>query len=463
METSKKLILLLVISAILPYASFAVFAGVHLYLLPYIIIPLFVSFGLTYLILKGEIKSFNKLTEFAKNLKDGRWSSRLLDFKTPVFAQLADAFNMAALMFEKKQKELRQVIDLVPGFIYAKDFDGNILLANKELSQFLKKEPQEIVGKNELDFEDIAFLKNSSFEDEVLDDNLLKYISEEEFESGGKTTTYLVFRSPLVDNDGSKLGMLVFAYDITTLKEIQQNLQALNISLEARVKEEVEKNILKDKELIKEKEKFIRNAVHEINTALTVITLNAEYLITEHGQNRAASAILGAAKSLSSAYGDLSYSTIKDSPTFQKESIVDASELLKSRVEFFEDIAGLSDISLLSKIEPNASFFLNKAKLTRLIDNNLSNAIKYSHPQKSVFVRLFCDAGVWVLEFESVGKKIEDKERIFELYMREDGIKGGHGVGLNMVKEICDEYKIHIEVKTSGDKNIFRYRFNKNC
>lgn len=463
METSKKLILLFFITAILPYVSFVAFAGVHFYLLPYILLPLLVSFGLIYFVLRDELEAFKKLTEFAKNLKDGRWSSRLLAFKTPGFTQLAEAFNMAATMFEKKQKELRQVIDLVPGFIYAKDFDGNILLANKELSKFLQKEPQEIVGKNEIEFAGISFLKNSSFEDEVFDDNLLQYISEEEFESEDKRTTYLVFRSPLIDNDGNRLGVLVFAYDITTLKDIQQNLQTLNISLEARVKEEVEKNILKDKEIIKEKEKFIRNAVHEINTALTVITLNAEYLITEHGQNKSASAILGAAKSLSSSYGDLSYSTIKDSPTFQKESIVDASELLKSRVEFFGDIAGLSDITLHSKVEPKASFFLNKAKLTRLIDNNLSNAIKYSHPQKSVFVRLFRDAEVWVLEFESIGKKIEDKDKIFELYMREDGIKGGHGVGLNMVKEICDEYKINIEVQTSGDKNIFRYRFNKNC
>ncbi len=303
----------------------------------------------------------------------------------------------------------------------------------------------------------------SSFDKEFFNDNSLKSISEEECLLDGKTLTYLVFRSQLTGNDGARLATLVFAYDITTLKEIQDNLQALNISLEAKVAEEVAKNLQKDKELIKEKEKFIRNAVHEINTALTIITLNAEYIIKEHGQSRSASAILGAAKSLSSAYGDLSYSTIKDSPTFQKESSVKVSELIIERIEFFRDIAGLSDITLASQIQPGAVFVLNQAKLTRLIDNNLSNAIKYSYPQKTIFIRFVCDIGGWVLEFESTGKKIEDKVKIFELFSREDGIKGGHGVGLSMVKEICDEYGIDIEVDTQDNKNIFRYRFNKSC
>ncbi len=463
METSKKLLILFFLLFILPYSSFLVYTGLSFSVIAYIALPLFVSLAVSILILKDEFLSFSKLKEFAKALKDEKWSSRIEGRVASGFSEAAEALNMAAERFERKQNELRQVIDLVPGFIYAKDANGDLVLANKAFAKFLGKAPQEIVGKNEMEFELLSFLRSSSFDKDVFEDDSLKSISEEECNLNGENFTYLVFRSPLMDNDGNRLAMLVFAYDISTLKEIQDNLQVLNISLEARVGEEVAKNIQKDKELIKEKEKFIRNAVHEINTALTVISLNAEYLIKDHGQSRSASAILGAAKSLSSAYGDLSYSTIKDSPTFQKESSVEVSELIMDRIEFFRDIAGLSDITLASQIKPGAIFFLNQAKLTRLIDNNLSNAIKYSHPQKTVFIRFVCDMGRWILEFESVGKKIEDKEKIFELFAREDGIKGGHGVGLSMVKEICDEQGVEIEVITEGNKNIFRYRFNKNC
>jgi len=463
METFKKQILFFFAIAALPYFSFWLYAGFAYSALSYILVPFFITILLVLFVFKKEHSALRRLTEFAKALKEGKWSYRIEEINVSGFSEVAEAFNIAADRFERKQNELRQVIDLVPGFIYAKDEKGDIALANEAFAKFLGRAPQEIVGKNETEFEPMSFLRHSSFDSDVFEDNSLKSISEEEYVDSEKTLTYLVFRSPLLDNEGNKLASLVFAYDITTLKMIQDNLRQLNISLEAKVAEEVAKNVQKDKELIKEKEKFIRNAVHEINTALTVITLNAEYLIKEYGDNRSTSAVLGAAKSLSTAYGDLSYSAIKDSPTFQKESNVEVSELIKERIEFFRDIAALSDITLASQIKPGAIFFLNQAKLMRLIDNNLSNAIKYSHPQKTIFIRFVCDVGKWMLEFESVGKKIEDKSKIFELFSREDGIKGGHGIGLSMVKEICDEQGIEIDVITDGNKNIFRYRFNKNC
>ncbi len=464
METSKKLITLFFITTALPYISFLAYADFAIAALPYVLIPMSATMFLAYLIVKEDLLSVRKLTDFARALKIDNWSYRVNDVKSSWLMEVADAFNLAAERFERKQNELRQVIDLVPGFIYAKDTSGKIVLANKAFAAFLNKIPQEIVGCHVDEFDSVSFLKKSPFEDDDNDNDLLKSISEEDCEKDGNHFVYLVFRSPLFGTDKRRLANLVFAYDITTMKEIQNNLQTLNISLEARVKEEVAKNIEKDKELIRAKEKFIRNAVHEINTALTVITLNAEYLIKDYGVNRSTSAILGGAKSLSSAYGDLSYFTLKDSSTFQKESSVDVSELIIERIEFFRDIAGLSDITLACQIKPGALFTANEAKLTRLIDNNLSNAIKYSHPQKTIFIRFTSDeSDNWILEFESIGKKIEDKSKIFELYTREDGIKGGHGVGLSMVKEICDDQGIVIELDTEGNRNIFRYRFSKNC
>lgn len=456
METSKKLLLLFASIVILPYSFFWAYSGFDVVLLGFVVLLLLLSLIFSAVVLKEELSGLRKLVDFAKALKDERWSTRVVGVHASCFEELTEAFNMAAERFERKQAELRQIIDLIPGFIYAKDDRGTILLANRCLSSYLGRQPWEIVGESENKFEGISFLSsdNGQRNDRV--------ISEEVCYKDGIKSTYLVYKTPLLSKDGNKLANLVFAYDISDQKEIQKNLEILNNSLEERVAQEVDKNIQKDKELIKEKEKFIRNAVHEINSALTVITLNAEYLIKENGKSRSTSAILGAAKSLSSAYGDLSYSTIKDSPTFQKESSIDVSELIRLRVEFFLDIAGLSDITIKTGIEDGAVFVINEAKLTRLIDNNLSNAIKYSHPQKEVTVNFFCQDGVWWLEFYSEGKRIENKDKIFELYMREDGIKGGHGVGLSMVKEICDEYGIKIDVETFENKNIFRYRFEKN-
>ncbi|MDQ7066575.1 MAG: ATP-binding protein [Sulfurimonas sp.] len=51
-------------------------------------------------------------------------------------------------------------------------------------------------------------------------------------------------------------------------------------------------------------------------------------------------------------------------------------------------------------------------------------------------------------------------EAIFELYNRDSNIAGGFGVGLNIVKQICDSYKIKVEVKsTLGEGSEFRLKF----
>ncbi len=472
METFKKIIYLLLLASILPYLAFWAYFNFELNVLFYIMpICIFGVLGLLF-VLRQELAALKKLTKFVKDLKkDGKYSVQLSKLEIGGFSELVDTLNTVADRFEAKQRELRQVIDLVPGFIYSKDMNGNILLVNEALSKFLKISSLNMLGKNEDEFEVLGCLGNKELEKEILESKGTGSISAHECELSGKistqnndeVSTYLVFRAPLLDKNSKKLGILVFAYDITMLKNIQQNLETLNFSLEERVKEEVAKNSSKDKELIEAKEKFVRNAVHELNSALTVITLNAEYLMEEYGKSRSTSAILGAAKNLSNSYDDLSYATVKNSPFFQEEKEIDLNALLKERIRFFEDIAGLNDIVIQSDILSDKTVLMNIVKLTRVVDNNLSNAIKYSYPKNTIFVRYFCDDGILTLEFESIGRKIEDKNKIFDLYSRENGVKRGHGVGLSMVKEICNECKIGIEVECEENKNTFRYRFSNAC
>ncbi len=141
---------------VLPYLSFLSYVGFSFSVVLYILVPLFISLLGTVLVLKDELLSFGRLKEFAKALKDEKWSSRVENINTTWFSEIAQTLNMAADRFERKQNELRQVIDLVPGFIYAKDAKGNITLANKAFATFIGKAPQEIVGNNETQFDKIS-------------------------------------------------------------------------------------------------------------------------------------------------------------------------------------------------------------------------------------------------------------------------------------------------------------------
>ncbi|MEA3498818.1 MAG: hypothetical protein U9R16_07160, partial [Campylobacterota bacterium] len=63
------------------------------------------------------------------------------------------------------------------------------------------------------------------------------------------------------------------------------------------------------------------------------------------------------------------------------------------------------------------------------------------------------------LEFKTFGKPIVDTDKIFDKNYREDESKRGLGLGLNMVKGICEKYDINYEVSYEDGQNIFRYRF----
>ena len=54
----------------------------------------------------------------------------------------------------------------------------------------------------------------------------------------------------------------------------------------------------------------------------------------------------------------------------------------------------------------------------------------------------------------------KDTNIIFKRYVRENISLGGHGIGLSIVKDICDKYKIKIDVTSQENHNIFSYRLN---
>ncbi len=204
---------------------------------------------------------------------------------------------------------------------------------------------------------------------------------------------------------------------------------------------------------------FIKDSMHEINTPLAIIQLNADLFARKFGTNRYIPRIKAAAKTLATIYNDMDYLIKNERMAYVKEEI-DFSKFLHDRVDYFKEVALLRDIDIETDIKEGVTIRFNPTKLLRIVDNTLSNAIKYSHEKGKVRVELEdVEGGVrFIVRDEGVGMK--EPGRIFERYYREDSLKGGFGIGLNIVKKIADEEGVTIDIASEyGKGSTFSYTF----
>lgn len=206
---------------------------------------------------------------------------------------------------------------------------------------------------------------------------------------------------------------------------------------------------------------FIKDSMHEINTPLSIININVDMYNEKFGKNKYFSRIKSASKILSGIYNDMNYlikeQTINNAP--KKE--IDFSAFVEKSVDYFKDIAELKGIKIVQKIQSELFISFVPAKLQKIVDNTLSNAIKYGKEERDVVVILHSRGNKIVLSIHDYGIGIKEPEKIFSRYYREDDTKGGFGIGLNIVNKIILDEDIKVNVYSQLNVgSTFEYWFD---
>lgn len=235
-------------------------------------------------------------------------------------------------------------------------------------------------------------------------------------------------------------------------------LEDLNKNLEYKVSEKTAELT----KLIESQKTFIKNSVHEINTPLSIIQTNIDLLKMKIPNNKYITNIESGSKIIQYIYDDLSYLVKKDRVVYEKEYL-NFTDTLKSRIEFFEEIAISNSLYFIDNIEDDIYLKFNITELQRIIDNNLSNAIKYSFAKSPIFVKLYyIDDEEIEFSVTTNSKKIELVDKIFDDFYRENSARGGFGLGLKIVKDICDKNLVIISLQSNNNETKFTYRFKIN-
>lgn len=185
-------------------------------------------------------------------------------------------------------------------------------------------------------------------------------------------------------------------------------------------------------------EEFSKDILHDFNTPLTSLRLNIRMLQCPKTEEKKLNRIEQSIETLLRLQANL-------------RSYLEEHQLQQERFE----LKSLLDerVSLLQKIHPDIAFelscgdveiFANKDAFIRIIDNLLSNACKYNKANGDVLISF--DPQSSLLEIKDTGKGIASPERAFERFYKEQ--ERGVGIGLHIVKKLCDALGIAITLKS---------------
>jgi len=193
-------------------------------------------------------------------------------------------------------------------------------------------------------------------------------------------------------------------------------------------------------------DRFIKDTTHELNTPVSAILANIETIDRQNLSEKNIKKINRiniAAKTISNIYQDLTY-LILNHKLQKEDEDVNISNLLKDRCEYFKEIAKSKKINFIFDIKNNIQIRIDKNRAVKLIDNLISNAIKYNKINGKIKITL--KENFLSVKDSGIGIKNEKLDKIFDRYKRFNEISGGFGIGLNIVWMIAKEYNLNIEV-----------------
>lgn len=222
-------------------------------------------------------------------------------------------------------------------------------------------------------------------------------------------------------------------------------------------------------ELELQKDEFLAVVSHELKTPLTTIEIYTDLLhqllVKEDKQELAeftGKINIQINKLILLIKEMLDISRITGKTLFLNKELLNVNTLLEEIVAEKQPI--IKGHQLITRLNPVKEILGDRIRLVQVLDNIISNAVKYSPDARQVFIQTTQD-GDWItimIRDEGVGIPLTDQKKIFKRFFRsEETAKTfpGIGLGLYISHEIIRRHKGKIEVDShQGEGSAFRIK-----
>lgn len=244
------------------------------------------------------------------------------------------------------------------------------------------------------------------------------------------------------------------------LKEIEDQMNQIKLN--------INQSQLLAKEAEQRKNDLVVYLAHDLKTPLTSVIgylnlLKEESQISEQLRHKYLSISLSKAERLEDLINEFFDITRFNLSNLSLEtSQVNLSFLLEQLIAEFKPILADKDLSCRLIAPPNFSIVCDVAKMQRVFDNLLRNAVNYSFPNGTITIQLIPTADACQIRFINPGNVIppEKLNRIFEQFYRLDSARtsqtGGAGLGLSIAKQIVELHGGKISAASQSGFNQFQ-------
>ncbi|MDW7692259.1 two-component regulator propeller domain-containing protein [Flammeovirgaceae bacterium SG7u.132] len=239
----------------------------------------------------------------------------------------------------------------------------------------------------------------------------------------------------------------------------RESIEKQNKQLESKNEELIELNKEKN-HLISVVAHDLKSPLNQINGLISVMRLDEESLSNDH--TKYMDMISASAKRLNNMISKiLDVNSIESKKANFKFSVVDAYEVAKEAIEPYVEPAKTKQITIISEKENKGDHFINvdPAIYAQVIDNLVSNGIKFSPPKRSVYINIYDNEEeevVFSVKDEGPGINKEDQKKLFGKYQklsaRPTGGESSTGLGLSIVKMFVENMGGRVWCESEGNK-----------
>ncbi|MCT4783967.1 MULTISPECIES: cell wall metabolism sensor histidine kinase WalK [Exiguobacterium] len=359
----------------------------------------------------------------AVEMRKGNFSRKVKVYSDDEVGQLAYAFNEltdelmeANATTEAERRRLTSVLENMSDGVVATDRSLRVILMNDQARDMIGVDEEEAMGANLqslLEFDDEIIIP----EDGTMPPKLIDLSTDDEL--------FLVraYFSPIQKHSGPITGLIVVLHDVTEQEQVEQD-----------------------------RREFVANVSHELRTPLTTMRSYLEVLAEgAYKDDELAPRFLETTQNeterMIRLVNDLLQLSKMDSKEYKMQKVK------FDFIQFFNDIIDRHEMTKGETIEFRRKLMKRRVyvhadqdKMTQVIDNIITNAIKFSPEGGTITFRTMLRAKRLVvgIKDEGVGIPKSNLKKIFERFYRVDKARarniGGTGLGLSIAKEVVSAH-----------------------